>query len=543
MFIIITFAFAFIKQSSILKLHEPPPAYHSLPDVPFHSSLRQNIIKMSDPVIELFAGRCYNQYRTALMESQTEGMTMKTIRRLCSVLPAILLLYGFAAAPQSSAHAEQTSVLGDLNEDGIINAVDLTLLKRGILSDALPHLQRCRADTNADGKTDRTDADAMRDYLLSKGDFAANTEKRAFYYAIDMTWQEGVTESLNAGFTDTGYVNLDNQNGSSITWKITVPENGSYMCSFGTANGSNVNRKMKIEVNQNADYWMQDFPSTGAWTNWEESRIVLPLTAGINTIRMISATAEGGPNFDYLKTQWTDEPYAQTYAEAEPDSPPVSPDGKRTVWLAGDSTVQTYGKNRAPQQGWGAHLSSYLPQGNTVINRAISGRSAKSFSDKGDLKKILNEIQPGDYLLVQFGINDGAFSMKDRYCPTCGKVPGTSGSFEWYTAQYIEGAKEKGALPILITTPIHLDSRKDGKFVPVYVNYCDAAKRLAAYYKIPCVDLNTLMVDHYNQIGYNAAFKYHMCSTGKNDVTHFTETGAKAIAALIADEMKKQHLV
>ena len=226
---------------------------------------------------------------------------MKTIRRLCSVLPAILLLYGFAAAPQSSAHAEQTSVLGDLNEDGIINAVDLTLLKRGILTETLTHTQRCRADTNADGKTDRTDADAMRDYLLSKGDFAANTEKRAFYYAIDMTWQDGVTESLNAGFTDTGYVNLDNQNGSSITWKITVPEDGSYMCAFGTANASSVNRKMKIEVNQNADYWIQDFPSTGAWTNWEESRIVLPLTAGINLIRMASETAEGGPNFDYLK--------------------------------------------------------------------------------------------------------------------------------------------------------------------------------------------------------------------------------------------------
>ena len=53
------------------------------------------------------------------------------------------------------------------------------------------------------------------------------------------------------------------------------------------------------------------------------------------------------------------------------------------------------------------------------------------------------------------------------------------------------------------------------------------------------------MVNHYNQIGYDAAYKYHMCSTGNGstDMTHFTETGAKAVAKLVADEMKKQGLV
>ena len=53
-------------------------------------------------------------------------------------------------------------------------------------------------------------------------------------------------------------------------------------------------------------------------------------------------------------------------------------------------------------------------------------------------------------------------------------------------------------------------------------------KQLAAYYKIPCIDLNSLMVNHYNSIGYDAAYQYHMCSTGSTDMTHFTETGAKA---------------
>ncbi|MBR2087475.1 MAG: GDSL family lipase, partial [Oscillospiraceae bacterium] len=70
-------------------------------------------------------------------------------------------------------------------------------------------------------------------------------------------------------------------------------------------------------------------------------------------------------------------------------------------------------------------------------------------------------------------------------------------------------------------------------------------KKLDSYYQIPIIDLNTLMVNHYNQIGYDAAYKYHMCSTGtgSTDMTHFTETGAKAVAKLVAEEMKKQGLV
>ena len=176
-------------------------------------------------------------------------------------------------------------------------------------------------------------------------------------------------------------------------------------------------------------------------------------------------------------------------------------------------------------------------------NRAIAGRSSKSFYDNGRLTSILDSIQKGDYLLVQFGINDGAYNKAERYAPTCGKVPGTENSFEWYLQKYIEGAKAKGATPIMVTTTINLKSQKDGKFVGCYGNYCNAMKQLSSYYKIPCIDLNTLMVDHYNQIGYDAAFKYHMCSTGGTDVTHFTETGAKAVAKLVADDMKRQGLV
>lgn len=366
------------------------------------------------------------------------------------------------------------------------------------------------------------------------------------YFASDMKITNGAPEDTNKGFKGKSYVNLDNNTNSSIEWTVNVPQAGNYLCTFNIANGSADNRKMKIEVNNGKDYWIQDFLTTGDWTKWEERGLVLPLKQGTNSIKMTSATAQGGPNLDYMTTEFTDEPIAQIYET--PTTPVVDNPNKnaaRTIYIAGDSTVQTYNKSYAPQQGWGAHLGDNLSDKVTVSNQAIAGRSSKSFYDNGRLDTILKTIKKGDYLLVQFGINDAASNKAERYAPTSGKVPGSKGSFEDYMAKYIEGAQKKGATPILVTTVIGLKAYDKGSktFKGSYTNYCNAMKQLAKYYNIPVIDLNTLMVQHYNSIGYDAAYKYHMCSTGGTDMTHFTETGAKAVAKLVADELKKQGLV
>ena len=63
---------------------------------------------------------------------------------------------------------------------------------------------------------------------------------------------------------------------------------------------------------------------------------------------------------------------------------------------------------------------------------------------------------------------------------------------------------------------------------------------MAKKYNIPCIDLNTLMVNHYNSIGYDAAYKYHLAGavSGSTDMTHFSETGANAVAKLVANAIK-----
>ena len=147
--------------------------------------------------------------------------------------------------------------------------------------------------------------------------------------------------------------------------------------------------------------------------------------------------------------------------------------------------------------------------------------------------------------MVQFGINDSAASNAERYAPVCGSATNpTNGSFEFYIEKYVEGALDKGATPILVTTVIGLKAYSGGKFVNSYGNYCQAMKDIAVKYNIPCIDLNRLMVAHYNAIGYDTAYTYHLISAveGSTDMTHFTETGAKAVANLVAQAVKNQNI-
>ena len=166
----------------------------------------------------------------------------------------------------------------------------------------------------------------------------------------------------------------------------------------------------------------------------------------------------------------------------------------------------------------------------------MGGRSSKSFYVEGRLDTILNEMKKGDYLLIQFGINDSASNIEERYAPVSGTIPGAQGSFEFYMAKYIEGTIAKGGIPILITTVIGLKAynSKTKQFAGSYSNYVGAMVKLALHYNLNYVDLNSMMVQLYNSLGYDKVKPYHM-----EDKTHFTETGANEVAKLLSTELNK----
>ena len=424
---------------------------------------------------------------------------------------------------------------GDLNGDGKLSAVDLLLMKRALRSGS-GYAKQQAADLDGDMKLTAADLRLMCSYLTGQTPEFADTK----YAASEQIITDGVHEKTNAGFTYQDYLNLNNTNQSAVTFRINVPQKGNYLCTFNIANGSKNDRSMMISVNGGSTKWKQNFLTTGDWTTWEERAIVLPLNAGINTVTLQSNTAEGGPNFDYLKLTFTDEPVPEPYDPSQEQTvvqQPVS--NKPTLYVAADSTAQSYKASQAPQQGWGYYLKDYFSGNVTVDNRAIAGRSSKSFYDNGRLTSILDQIKPGDYLLVDFGINDGAASQPERYAPVCGNADNpTKGSFEYYMTFYIKGALDKGATPILMSPTLSIKNQTQ-PFKVGYRNIDSACQALAKKYRIPYFDLGAAMVNDFNKRDYNTVKKYYMGgATGGTDFTHFTETGAKVTAQIICSGIK-----
>ncbi|MFD9943738.1 fibronectin type III domain-containing protein [Nonomuraea sp. NPDC059023] len=116
----------------------------------------------------------------------------------------------------------------------------------------------------------------------------------ADHQAEDAVISQGAVESNHAGFTGTGFVNLDNVVGSYVEWTVNAAAAGPANLEIRYANGTTVNRPL------NVNGATADFPGTGAWTTWQTKTVPIQLQAGVNKIRATSTTANGGPNLDRL---------------------------------------------------------------------------------------------------------------------------------------------------------------------------------------------------------------------------------------------------
>ena len=169
---------------------------------------------------------------------------------------------------------------------------------------------------------------------------------------------------------------------------------------------------------------------------------------------------------------------------------PVNP----TIFVAGDSLAAHRSETEYPQSGYAQQLGANFENDTVEIkNYAIGGRSSQSFIEKGDLAKILDKICSGDYLFIQFGHNDDK-SEAERYTNPNG-TKGEDGfytedSYQYYLMQYINGARDRGATPVLITPPARntfTDGELNGGNL---LNYVNAMRKLAN-------DENVLLVDLY----------------------------------------------
>lgn len=210
-----------------------------------------------------------------------------------------------------------------------------------------------------------------------------------------------------------------------------------------------------------------------------------------------------------------------------------------TVYIAGDSTVQTYDASAyAPQAGWGQMIDRFFADDVAFSNHAIGGRSSKNFITQGRLDDILRGIRPGDYLFVQFGHNDATQGVDDRYA--------SPADYKEYLRTYVNGARQRGATPVLVT-PVSRRSfdATTGLANVSFPEYVDKMKELAAEEGVELVDLSASSRAYLNEIGPEAAKSVFLWvdpgifanrPAGTQDDTHFQEYGAIQMARLIAQD-------
>lgn len=188
-----------------------------------------------------------------------------------------------------------------------------------------------------------------------------------------------------------------------------------------------------------------------------------------------------------------------------------------TLFLVGDSTVRNGSGNGAGGQwGWGEPLVDYFETSKiNVVNRAIGGRSSRTYITQGHWKEVLSMMKPGDFVLFQFGHNDGG--PLDDTARARGTLPGvgeesreiynpimkeqeTVHTYGWYMRQYVADTLAKGATPI-VCSPIPRKIWRDGKVVRNANNYGGWARQVAVAANVPFVNLNEIIARRYDALG------------------------------------------
>lgn len=201
---------------------------------------------------------------------------------------------------------------------------------------------------------------------------------------------------------------------------------------------------------------------------------------------------------------------------------------KIKIYTIGDSTMATAAGKQA---GWGEVLGAYFDPAKAEVDNSysIGGASSKSSADTGRLNAMLGQLEPGDYVIIQFGHNDQKTEEPNNYT-----TPEDGGTYQQYLKRYINGVRAKGAYPVLATS-ICRRAFSNGVFTNTLGDYPRSMKALAEQLSVPLLDLNTKTEAALMEIGEQNSANYFMVAN--NDNTHLTEAGANWICTLAVEEM------
>ncbi|MCZ4243335.1 rhamnogalacturonan acetylesterase [Pedobacter punctiformis] len=219
---------------------------------------------------------------------------------------------------------------------------------------------------------------------------------------------------------------------------------------------------------------------------------------------------------------------------------------KTTVYIVGDSTAANKLPKAFPETGWGMELPAFFNSDVAIDNRALNGRSTKSFKTDVNEKTgqtvdhwqpVIDRLAPGDYVLIEFGHND---EKTDK------PAVGTSlGEFKTNLVNYVNEARNKKAIPVLLT-PISRRSFKNGVLTDSHGGYPAVTRKVADSLKVPLIDMLVMTEDLLKKLGDQSSIKLfnHVDSgnvnypAGKKDDTHLSPQGAKTVAGLVVKGIK-----
>ncbi|MDR2184479.1 MAG: rhamnogalacturonan acetylesterase [Treponema sp.] len=227
--------------------------------------------------------------------------------------------------------------------------------------------------------------------------------------------------------------------------------------------------------------------------------------------------------------------------------------GTKLIFL-GDSTVRNgTGDGSNGQWGWGDQIARYFdPELIEVVNCAWGGRSSRTFISEGKWSAVLEMIDKGDFVLIQFGHNDSSPVNDDSRAR--GTLPGTGNeveeidnlltgmreivhTFGWYLRRYVRDTIEKGAVPVLVSPVPRKNFDENGRIRRSSSDYALWARQVALSEKIPFIDLNEIAAAVLDNIIIRFGLPV-LDAYFKDDHTHSSLAGAKLNAALVVKALK-----
>lgn len=247
----------------------------------------------------------------------------------------------------------------------------------------------------------------------------------------------------------------------------------------------------------------------------------------------------------------------RTVASGQPASPSALP--RITVWLAGDSTMASPSGGATCPAGWGQQFAQYFTSDVTVKNSAIGGRSIQTWLYDPNVTSRKNSageciigpggysprwramldsttgMKPGDYLFIQFGINDGSSA--------CPRHVG-SARYRELLGVMAAAAKARGAHPVFLTPVAAI--RCSGNTAVGNRGFITETNAAAGTSQVPVIDLHRLSYTHYNSLRFcpfNGDFgSGPVGAFFCNDHTHFDVAGARQIAGVVSRAVRDQRI-